>query len=164
MPKKYSDEAYYKQLPKKQVGTAVLFFNTKGELLVVKPDYKDSWLVPGGSADENESPSHCARRETMEEVGLTIKKLTLVGIYYAPAKNIHTDSLKFIFDAGTIDETEISKIKIQADEIEKYMFLPLEEALKILSGSLQESIPMCMEAIRNKNVAYRELGSTDLFA
>lgn len=46
--KKFSDEAYAKMLPKKQVGTAVIFLNIKGELLIVKPDYREDWLVPGG--------------------------------------------------------------------------------------------------------------------
>ena len=41
MVKKFTDEEYAKMLPKKQVGTAVLFFNTKGELLIVKHDYKE---------------------------------------------------------------------------------------------------------------------------
>ena len=58
MPKKFTDEEYAKMLPKKQVGTAVLFFNAKEELLILKPNYKDGWLVPGGSSDENESPLH----------------------------------------------------------------------------------------------------------
>jgi len=47
-------------LPKKQAGTAVLFLNTKGELLIIKPNYKSGWLVPGGAADDDESPLRCA--------------------------------------------------------------------------------------------------------
>jgi len=157
MPKKYSDEEYYKMLPKKQVGTAVLFFNAKGELLILKPDYRDTWLVPGGSADENESPLDCAIRETREEIGLEVKNLDLVGVYYAPAKNLYTDSLKFLFHGGVLNETEISRIVIQEDEIEEYQFLPLDEALEILSGSLRESVPMCVQAIHNNSFAYKEL-------
>jgi ABC-type methionine transport system ATPase subunit len=49
MTKKFSDEEYAAVLPKKIIGTAVLLFNTKGELLILKPDYKDGWLVPGWS-------------------------------------------------------------------------------------------------------------------
>jgi 8-oxo-dGTP pyrophosphatase MutT (NUDIX family) len=97
MTKKFTDEEYAKILPKKQVGTAVLFFNSKKELLIIKPDYKDSWLVPGGATDENESPLNCAIRETKEETGLDIFDLQLVGIYYGLPKGVFTDSLKFIF-------------------------------------------------------------------
>ena len=35
MPKKFTDEEYAKMLPKKQVGTAVLFFNAEEEILIL---------------------------------------------------------------------------------------------------------------------------------
>ena len=81
MPRKYTDEEYAKILPKKQVGTAVIFLNANGEILIVKPNYRDGWLVPGGATDENESPLHCAIREVKEEIGLDIPEIKLVGIY-----------------------------------------------------------------------------------
>lgn len=156
MTKKFTEEEYAAMLPKKQVGTAVLFFNTKGDLLIVKPDYKDGWLVPGGTTDENESPLHCALRETKEEIGLDIFKLQLVGVYYGPQKGVFTDSLKFIFCGGVLSEGQISKIKLQTDELEKYMFLAPQEAVQLFSPSLQKSVPACLEAIKNNSVAYIE--------
>ena len=156
MPKKFTDEEYAAMLPKKQVGTAVLLFNAAGELLIVKPDYKDGWLVPGGSTDEDESPLHCAIRETREEIGLDLPELQLVGIYYGLKRGVFTDSLKFIFSGGTLSETQISEIKLQTDELEEYRFCPPEEAVALFSSSLQNSIPKCIEAIKNGTVAYIE--------
>lgn len=156
MPKKYSDEEYYKMLPKKQVGTAVLFFNSVGELLIVKPDYKDSWLVPGGATDENESPVQCAIRETREEIGLDRQDLKLIGIYYAHAKGTHSDHVKFIFHGGILNDDQISSITLQADELEEFKFLPIEDAIPLLSGSLQASVPMSLDAFRNETVGYKE--------
>lgn len=156
MPKKFTDEEYYKMLPKKQVGTAVLFFNAKEELLIVKPDYKDSWLVPGGSADEGESPIQCALREVKEEIGLESAELRLAGIYYAPAKGLHSDSLKFLFHGGTLSEEQIGSIVLQGDELEEYKFLPPQEAIPLLSGSLKASVPMCLEALEESRIAYLE--------
>ena len=156
MIKKFTDEEYAAILPKKQVGSAVLFFNTKGELLILKPDYKDGWLVPGGAADENESPLHCAIRETTEEIGLDIPELQLVGIYYGPKKGVFTDSLKFIFSGGTLSEDQVAQIKLQTEELEKYAFTSAEKAIPLFSPSLQKSIPACLEAIKNKTVAYIE--------
>lgn len=143
-------------LPKKQVGTAILFFNARKELLIVKPDYKEGWLVPGGATDDNESPLHCAIRETKEEIGLDIFELHLVGIYYAHKKGVFTDSLKFIFSGGILTEQQISEIKLQTEELEKYSFVPLEEAMPLLSSSLQKSVPACLEAIKSKVVVYLE--------
>jgi 8-oxo-dGTP pyrophosphatase MutT (NUDIX family) len=154
--KKFTDEEYAAMLPKKQVGTAVLFFNAKRELLIVKPDYKEGWLVPGGAADDNESPLHCAVRETKEEIGLDIPDMQLVGVYYGHKKGVFTDSLKFIFNGGTLMEQQISEIKLQTEELEKYSFTTLEEAIPLLSSSLQKSVPACLEAIKNNTVAYLE--------
>jgi 8-oxo-dGTP pyrophosphatase MutT (NUDIX family) len=156
MLKKYTDKEYANMLPKKQVGTAVLFFNTKGELLILKPNYKDGWLIPGGSTDENESPLHCAIRETKEETGLDIQELKLVGIYYAQKKGYFSDSLKFLFNGGVLTDKQISEIQLAADELEEFTFFSKEKEIPILSNSLQKSVPQCIEAIKNKTTAYIE--------
>ena len=156
MPKKFTDEEYAKILPKKQVGTAVLFFNSKGELLIVKPDYKEGWLVPGGSCDDNESPLNCALRETEEEIGLTVTLLELVGIYYAPKKGHFSDSLKFLFYGGVLTANQISQIKLQKEELETFVFTSPEKAMPLLSQSLQKSVLPCLKAIKHKTVVYLE--------
>ncbi len=154
MVKKFTEEEYAKMLPKKQVGTAVLFFNTNRELLVIKPDYKDGWLVPGGSTDDNEFPLHCAIRETKEEIGLDIPELQLVGVYYSPKKGFFSDSLKFIFFGGILTDNQISKIQLQTNELEKFTFMVPEKAISLFSQSLQNSIPASLEAIKNKTTVY----------
>jgi len=156
MPKKFTDEEYAKMLPKKQVGTAVLFFNASNELLVVKPDYRDEWLVPGGSTDENESPFNSAIREVKEEIGLNVTTLQLVGVYYGHAKGVHSDSLKFIFYGGVLDDNQISQIKLQENELTESQFVDADKAMLLLSNSLQKSIPQCLEAIKNNITVYIE--------
>jgi 8-oxo-dGTP pyrophosphatase MutT (NUDIX family) len=157
MPRKFTDEEYAKLLPKKQVGTAVLFFNSNGDLLIVKPDYRKEWLVPGGASDENESPLHCALRETEEEIGLTLTSLELVGISYAPKRGPFTDTLRFIFNGGVLMEEQISQIKLQTEELEEYTFLSPEEAIPLLTPGLQRSVPECLRAIAEQKVVYLEL-------
>ncbi|MEY3784332.1 MAG: hypothetical protein RLZZ230_654 [Candidatus Parcubacteria bacterium] len=156
MTKKFTDEEYAATLPKKQVGTAVLFFNEKEELLILKPNYKDGWLVPGGSTEDNESPLQSAIRETKEEIGLNITKLQLVGLYYGHKKGFFSDSLKFVFYGGTLNTEQVSKIKLQTEELDEYIFISTQNAISLLSPSLQKSIPACLEAIKNNTVAYIE--------
>jgi 8-oxo-dGTP pyrophosphatase MutT (NUDIX family) len=156
MPKQYTDEEYANMLPKKQIGTAVLFFNTKDELLILKPDYKDGWLVPGGSADENESPLHCAIRETKEEINLDISSLILVGTYFAHKKGYYSDSLKFIFYGGVLTDEQISEIQLDLNELEEIAFLPSTKAIPLLSNSLQKSVPQCLDAIKDETCVYIE--------
>lgn len=159
MTKKFTDEEYAKILPKKQVGTAVLLFNAKGELLTVKPNYKEGWLVPGGATDHDESPMNCAKRETKEEIGLDIAKLQLVGVYYGPKKGVFTDSIKFIFSGGTLTESQIQQITLQKDELDEYAFMSPENAILLLSPSLKKSVPACLEAMKNTTVAYIDIES-----
>jgi 8-oxo-dGTP pyrophosphatase MutT (NUDIX family) len=49
-----------------------LFFNDKEEILIVKPNYREDWLLPGGATEAEESPIECGVRETKEEIGVTI--------------------------------------------------------------------------------------------
>ena len=155
MPAKYSREEYLRMLPRKIVGTAIIFFNTKGEILIVKPDYREGWLLPGGTADTGESPRDCAIRETQEELSLKISDIQLVGVYHGS----NLDSLKFIYNGGILTDEQISKIHLQKDELEQYVFLSPSEAIPMLSTSLQKSIPACLGAIKNKTFAYVDDGN-----
>lgn len=156
MVKRFGDKEYAATLSKKQIGTAVLFFNTDHEILIVKPDYRDEWLVPGGSSDNNESPLHCAIREVREEIGLDISDLELIGIQYAHKKEFFSDSIKFIFYGGVLTDKEISEIKLQVDELEGYQFVPPKRAIGLLSSSLQLSLQKCLDALKDGTVTYIE--------
>jgi ADP-ribose pyrophosphatase YjhB (NUDIX family) len=55
-----------------------------GKLLLVKraaEPYKDAWCIPAGFMEWDESPSHCARRELMEETGLDISVEEIFNVY-----------------------------------------------------------------------------------
>lgn len=151
MPKKYTEEEYYNKLSKKISGSAVLFFNSQGELLIVKPDYKEGWLVPGGSIEEGESPLQCAIRETNEEIGLDISNLKLVGVYHSAAKEFSYDAIKFVFYGGILTNEQISQIQLQTSELEEYAFKSPDEAVPLLSPSLQKCLPECIKIIKEKS-------------
>lgn len=70
---KLPEEEYLKSLPRSRVAAGVLFFNAQGELLIVKPNYKDHWNIPGGAGDVNESPWATCEREVFEEIGISTK-------------------------------------------------------------------------------------------
>ncbi|MFE7359162.1 NUDIX domain-containing protein [Streptomyces sp. NPDC057543] len=44
--------------------------NKASRVLLVKPTYREQWLLPGGGAEPGESPEHACRREVHEELGL----------------------------------------------------------------------------------------------
>lgn len=62
------------------VGVAVAVINEKGEFLLQKR--RDGlWGVPGGFIELGESTEEAGRREVLEETGIEIGKLDLVGVF-----------------------------------------------------------------------------------
>lgn len=149
-------ENYYKTLPKKRMGVGALFLNENNELLIVKPSYKDHWSVPGGVVDENESPQKACKREVKEEIGLDIERPKFLCVDWTSPTPEKGESLQFIFFGGALQQEQINKIKLQADEISEYQFLSLEKALPLLSEKLKRRIPKCLEAMKNNTALYLE--------
>ncbi|MCC3356009.1 NUDIX hydrolase [Bacillus sp. REN16] len=66
--------------PLNLVGTAVGVINENGEILLHRRLNGD-WGVPGGFLELGESAEEAGRREVLEETGLRIGKLDLVGVF-----------------------------------------------------------------------------------
>lgn len=152
---------YIASLPKKHVGAGALFFNSKNELLIVKPNYRDDgWLVPGGTIDAMESPHDGCVREIKEEIGLEVPSIQFLNIQYQqnPAREgvPAYDSLQFIFLGGTLTDEEIASIKLQTDELDEYKFVSADEALQLLRPALAARVRASLEAIKNNRPNYTE--------
>ena len=66
--------------------TTLCYIENNGAYLMIhrikkqKDMNKDKWLGVGGKLEEGETPFDCARREILEETGLTVKILNYRGI------------------------------------------------------------------------------------
>jgi len=150
---------YYQSLPKKRVGSGALFFNEAGELLIVKPNYKEYWLIPGGVINENEPPLKGCLREIKEEIGLEIDRLDFIGVDYTLPNENKTESFQFIFNGGVLTLEQISRIKIQTEELDEFKFIKVEAALLLFSEWFRRRILKCLEAIKNNKAVYLEDGN-----
>lgn len=65
--------------PKVSADAAVL--NADGQILLQRRSDDDTWCLPGGYTDANESPEETAIRETREETGLLVEPIELVSVY-----------------------------------------------------------------------------------
>ena len=62
------------------VGVAVAVINERGEFLLQKRS-DGLWGVPGGFIELGESTEEAGRREVLEETGIEIGKLDLIGVF-----------------------------------------------------------------------------------
>lgn len=104
--------------------------------LLIKNKRSTHWGFPKGHIEKGETKYDAARREVLEETGLHIKiHLGFEGISkYKINKKI--DKKVSIFVASTEDTTTT----IQEDEIEDYIWLPYQRAMKRLSFANDKKI------------------------
>jgi ADP-ribose pyrophosphatase YjhB (NUDIX family) len=92
------------------IGSFAVIFDKKDRVLLCHRRDQDIWNLPGGGVESGELPNEAVIRETLEETGLKIKILELVGIYGKSNK----DEFIFVF-LGKITGGKIKKTD-EADE------------------------------------------------
>ena len=63
-------DQYVASLARKRMVATAFFRDDQGRVMLVNPVYKETWDLPGGSVEADESPSAGCRREVAEELGL----------------------------------------------------------------------------------------------
>ena len=61
----------------------VLIRDDGGRILLVK-HVEGRWMLPGGAVEPGEGPADAARRECLEEAGVTVEPLRILGVYGGP--------------------------------------------------------------------------------
>jgi len=158
LPQAHPNPEYFKALPKKRMASGVLIFNESGELLLVKPSYKDNWSIPGGIVDDNESPREAGLREVKEEVNINLKDLRFLCVEYT--RKGKDENLFFLFYGGKLTLQQIDEIKIDPDEIGEFKFVKTEEATELIGESkvLAKILSKCPKILENHVPIYLENG------
>lgn len=76
---RFAEEVGY-VTPKLSAGAAI--FNADGNILLMRRTDNETWCLPGGYVDPNETPADAAVRETHEETGLRVEPVELVEFYH----------------------------------------------------------------------------------
>src|SRR5262249_2518740 len=123
------------EVPRVPASAGALIFDKAGLLLILKPNYKKGWTIPGGQIDSSgESPWEACQRETREECGLEVARGRLICVDFRRPRPNRAGGLRFLFHCGTFADRELQGIRLQADEIDEHRFAELDEATKLLSG------------------------------
>ncbi|MFD8740213.1 NUDIX domain-containing protein [Streptomyces sp. NPDC059618] len=128
--------AYIAGLPRVLVGAAALFRDADGRVLLVEPNYRDGWTLPGGTveSDEGESPRQGARRETAEEIGLDVELGRLLAVDWVLGPE-RPPLVAYLYDGGVLGEGELGAIRLQEEELLSWRLVAREEVSAHLAGA-----------------------------
>jgi 8-oxo-dGTP diphosphatase len=144
--------------PRKRVSADVLFRDEAGRILLVDPQYKPDWDLPGGMAEANESPLDAARREVAEELGIDYGSGRLLVVDWVGPHGPWDDSLAFIFDGEVIREQDQERIRLTDGELSGYRFVAAQEADHLLRPYVASRIREALDAINDGTVKYLHNG------
>ncbi|MEU9409361.1 NUDIX hydrolase [Streptomyces sp. NPDC048281] len=129
--------AYIASLPRILAGAAALFRDTEGRVLLVEPNYREGWALPGGTveSDDGETPRQGARRETLEEIGLDREMGRLLVVDWVHGTG-RPPIVAYLYDGGTVTAADLDAIRLQEEELLSWRLVPREELPTHLPGSL----------------------------
>ena len=114
-------DIWFAQLPGVVLAAGALITDPAGRALLVKPNYRDHWTVPGGICEQGEPPHEGCAREVAEEIGLNLVPGPLVSIDWSqPFGSDQRPIMHFLFDGGTLDGG--SGIVLQREELDDFRF------------------------------------------
>jgi 8-oxo-dGTP diphosphatase len=134
-----------------------LFLDDAGRVLIVEPTYKDYWDIPGGMLEAGETPSQACLREVEEELGLTIQLGRLLVVDWAPHPTLG-DRVLFVFDGGTLDESRLAAITLQAEELASYDLVTPDDIGSRLIPRLARRVGAALSARADGTTSYLEHG------
>src|SRR5262245_4466855 len=147
--------------PRKRVAADVIIRNEDGRILLVNPNYKPDWDVPGGMAEANESPLDAARREIHEELGLALTIHSLLCIDWVPPHGPWDDTLVFVFDGGILTRHQVDSITMSDQELDAFNFFTNDEAAGILRPYVWRRTAVALDAARTGQTRYTHYGSAE---
>jgi len=116
--------AWYAQLPTMFGAAAALFTDEAGRVLLVKPNYREHWSLPGGILEHGEPPHRGCAREVAEEIGVDIEPGPLLAVgWTAPEGDRPKPIVHFVFDGGTLGAAQVGKITLQEEELDDFRFV-----------------------------------------
>ena len=142
------------EVVKKRMAAGALIRNQAGEIFIVKPHYRDHWLIPGGMVEENESPRAACQREVLEEIALALNPEGLLCIDYVSERPGYSESLQFVFDGGILTPEQIKEIRLQKEELDAFEFVNVETALKKLNPFLARRLKQAFLALETGQTFY----------
>ncbi|MDG4781160.1 NUDIX domain-containing protein [Micromonospora sp. WMMD961] len=118
---------WYANLASFYAAAAAFITDPAGNVLLVKPTYRDHWAFPGGYVDESEYPHDACAREIREEFGVSLAVGDLLVVDWAPPLGPRPRAIvSFTFDCGLL--SNVDGLYLPAQELDDVGFFAEREA------------------------------------
>jgi 8-oxo-dGTP diphosphatase len=142
--------------PRVPASAGALIFDAAGRLLILKPNYKKGWTIPGGQMEpDGETPWEACQRETFEECGIRVTRGRLACVDFLRPKKRRAGGVRFLFDCGTFAAELLAGIVVDPVEIVEHRLAAVDEAMHLLSGPLRRRVAA---AVSSEHCVYLEEG------
>src|SRR4051794_30066354 len=148
-----SDALSLPPMARPRVAAGVLFHDDQGRILMVKPTYKDGWDIPGGYVEPDETPAQAAERELAEELNLHRPPGRLLVVDWAPHP-AEGDKLLFVFDGGTIKESDGAAAHPDGNEIAEARYWRAEDLDDLAPARLVGRLRLALMALETGQTLY----------
>ena len=140
-------DIWFAQLPGVVLAAGALITDPAGRMLLVKPNYRDHWSVPGGICEHGEPPHAGCAREVAEEIGLEPGWRPLLAIDWSqPFGREARPIMHFLFDGGTLSGG--AGIVLQRAELDEFRFTDPAEMAGYWRRTSGGCAPRCGRAAR----------------
>ncbi|MGW5560533.1 NUDIX domain-containing protein [Micromonospora sp. NPDC003944] len=144
---------WYANLASFYAAAAAFITDPDGNVLLVKPTYRDHWAFPGGYVDEGEYPHDACAREIREELGVALAVGDLLVVDWAPPAGQRPRSIiSFTFDCGSI--ADLDGLSLPEQELENIGFFSRQEAEQRLPANVAIRLPAAIYARDRRAAVY----------
>ncbi|MCL3992506.1 NUDIX domain-containing protein [Streptomyces lavenduligriseus] len=140
--------AYIAGLPRVLAGAAALFRDAGGRVLLVEPNYREGWALPGGTieSDTGETPRQGARRETLEEIGLDRPLGRLLAVDWVHGVD-RPPLVAYLYDGGVLTGAELESIRLQEEELLSWRLVDRADLTAYLPEALGRRVLAALDVL-----------------
>ncbi len=137
--------AWYAQLPTLYAAAGGLITDPAGDVLLVKPNYREYWTLPGGILEHGEPPHLGCAREIEEELGIARTPGRLLVVDWSPPEGQRPRPfVYFVFDGGVLTDTR--QIRLQAAELDAFRLTRPAELARFVPAFLAARVTAALQA------------------
>ena len=152
-------DVYIASLVRKRMAAGALFTDGAGRVLLVDPVYRDTWDLPGGAVEAEESPHAACRREVAEELGLDRPVGRVLAVDWVPSRPERPEGLVVVYDGGVLPPADIDAITLPDGELAGFAFVRPAGVAEWVTPLVGRRIVACLEALMSGTVVSLEGGS-----